>query len=128
MVFISKVNNYVFRPKAAIFRLSQLQFCSKSVIKSYSELQQQRKSTRYKTKSQCFNHTHSLVNTVTPWLTSDPARIITWSVRIITWSVRIINWSVRIITWSILNESITMCLKINKYYTNVRQHNLFILE
>ena len=32
MVFISKVNNYMFRPKAAIFRLSQLQFCSKSVI------------------------------------------------------------------------------------------------
>jgi len=32
MVFISKVNNYMFRPKAAIFRLSQLQFCSKTVI------------------------------------------------------------------------------------------------
>jgi len=32
MVFISKVNNYMFRPKAAIFRLSQLQFCSKGVI------------------------------------------------------------------------------------------------
>jgi len=32
MVFISKVNNYMFRLKAAIFRLSQLQFCSKSVI------------------------------------------------------------------------------------------------
>jgi len=32
MVFISKVNNYMFRPKAAIFRLLQLQFCSKSVI------------------------------------------------------------------------------------------------
>ena len=32
MVFISKVNNYMFRPKAAIFRLSQLQFCSKSII------------------------------------------------------------------------------------------------
>ena len=32
MVFISKVNNYMFRPKAAIFRLPQLQFCSKSVI------------------------------------------------------------------------------------------------
>jgi len=32
MVFISKVNNYMFWPKAAIFRLSQLQFCSKSVI------------------------------------------------------------------------------------------------
>jgi len=32
MVFISKVNNYMFRPKEAIFRLSQLQFCSKSVI------------------------------------------------------------------------------------------------
>ena len=31
MVFISKVNNYMFRAKAAIFRLSQLQFCSKSV-------------------------------------------------------------------------------------------------
>ena len=28
----SKVNNYMFRPKAAIFRLSQLQFYSKSVI------------------------------------------------------------------------------------------------
>jgi len=28
----------------------------------------------------------------------------------------------------ILNEGITMCLKINKYYTNVRQHNLFILK
>ena len=33
MAFISKVNNYMFRPKAAIFRLSQLQFCSKSVPK-----------------------------------------------------------------------------------------------
>jgi len=32
MVFISKVNNYMFRPKAAIFRLSQVQFCLKSVI------------------------------------------------------------------------------------------------
>ena len=32
MVFISKVNNYMSRPKAAIFRLSQLQFFSKSVI------------------------------------------------------------------------------------------------
>ena len=32
MVFISKVNNYMFRPKAVIFRLSQLQLCSKSVI------------------------------------------------------------------------------------------------
>jgi len=32
MVFINKVNNYMFRPKAAIFRSSQLQFCSKSVI------------------------------------------------------------------------------------------------
>jgi len=32
MVFIGKVNNYMFRPKAAIFRLSQLQFYSKSVI------------------------------------------------------------------------------------------------
>jgi len=30
MVFISKVNNYMFRPKAAILRLSQLQVCSKS--------------------------------------------------------------------------------------------------
>ena len=30
MVFIGKVNNYMFRPKAAIFRLSHLQFCSKS--------------------------------------------------------------------------------------------------
>ena len=28
MVFIGKINNYMFRPKAAIFRLSQLQFCS----------------------------------------------------------------------------------------------------
>ena len=35
MVFISKVNNYMFRPKTAIFRLSQLQFCSKSVIYIY---------------------------------------------------------------------------------------------
>ena len=26
------VNNYMFRPKAAIFRLSQLLFCSNSVI------------------------------------------------------------------------------------------------
>jgi len=32
VVFIGKVNNYMFRPKAAIFRLSQLQFCSKNVI------------------------------------------------------------------------------------------------
>jgi len=32
VVFISKVNNYMFRPKATIFRLSQFQFCSKSVI------------------------------------------------------------------------------------------------
>jgi len=32
MVFISKVNNYMFRPEAAILRLSQLQFYSKSVI------------------------------------------------------------------------------------------------
>jgi len=32
MVFISKVNNYMFRPETAIFSLSQLQFCSKSVI------------------------------------------------------------------------------------------------
>jgi len=32
MVFIRKVNNYMFRPKVAIFRLSQLQFCSNSVI------------------------------------------------------------------------------------------------
>ena len=32
MLFIGKVNNYMFRHKAAIFRLSQLQFCSKSVI------------------------------------------------------------------------------------------------
>ena len=32
MVFISKVNDYMFRPKVAILRLSQLQFCSKSVI------------------------------------------------------------------------------------------------
>jgi len=27
----------------------------------------------------------------------------------------------------ILNEDITTCLKINKYYSKVRQHNLFIL-
>jgi len=27
----------------------------------------------------------------------------------------------------ILNEGFTMRLKINKYYTNLRQHNLFIL-
>jgi len=32
MIFVSKVNNYMFRPNATIFRLSQLQFCSKSVI------------------------------------------------------------------------------------------------
>ena len=32
MVFISKVNNYMFRHKAAIFGLSQLQFCSSSVV------------------------------------------------------------------------------------------------
>jgi len=32
MLFISEVNHYMFRPKAAIFRLLQLQFCSKSVI------------------------------------------------------------------------------------------------
>ena len=43
MVFISKVNNYVFRPKAAIFRLSQLQFCSyrviyMSILHSYVEI------------------------------------------------------------------------------------------
>jgi len=31
MVFTSKVN-YMFRPKAAIFRLLQLQFCTKNVI------------------------------------------------------------------------------------------------
>ena len=35
VVFISKVNNYMFRPKAAIFTLSQLQFCSKSVTFIY---------------------------------------------------------------------------------------------
>ena len=29
MVFVSKVNNYMFRPKAAIFRLSQLQFAQR---------------------------------------------------------------------------------------------------
>ena len=29
MVFISKVNNYMFRPKAAIFRLSQLNFAQR---------------------------------------------------------------------------------------------------
>jgi len=34
-VFISTVNNYMFRPKAAIFRLSQLQFCSKSLVCIY---------------------------------------------------------------------------------------------
>ena len=43
MVFISKVNNYMFRPKAAIFRLSQLQFYSKiviyvSILHSYVEI------------------------------------------------------------------------------------------
>jgi len=32
MVFINKLNNYMFRPKAVIFWLSQLQFCSKSVL------------------------------------------------------------------------------------------------
>jgi len=32
IVFIGKVNNYMFRPKAAIFRLSQLQFYSKRVL------------------------------------------------------------------------------------------------
>ena len=32
MVFITKENNSMLRPKAAIFRLSQLQFYSKSVI------------------------------------------------------------------------------------------------
>ena len=31
-VFVGKVNNYMFRPKAAIFRLSQLQSGSNSVI------------------------------------------------------------------------------------------------
>jgi hypothetical protein len=30
MVFIGKTNNYMFRPKAAIFRLSQLQFSTLS--------------------------------------------------------------------------------------------------
>ena len=35
MVFISKVSNYMFRPKAATFRLSQLQFCSKTYIYIY---------------------------------------------------------------------------------------------
>jgi hypothetical protein len=35
VVFIGKVNNYMLRPKAAIFRLSQLPFCSKSVIYIY---------------------------------------------------------------------------------------------
>jgi len=35
MVLISEVNNYMFRPKAAIFRLSQLQFCPKSVSYIY---------------------------------------------------------------------------------------------
>jgi hypothetical protein len=43
MVFISKVNNYMFRPKAAIFILSQLQFCSNSamymsILRSYVEI------------------------------------------------------------------------------------------
>jgi len=32
MVFIGKVNDYMFRPKAAIFGLSQLQFCSNNKI------------------------------------------------------------------------------------------------
>ena len=35
MVFISKVNNYMFRPKAAIFGLSEIKFCSKSLIYIY---------------------------------------------------------------------------------------------
>ena len=35
MVFISKVNNYMFRPKAAIFRVSQLEFYSTGVIYIY---------------------------------------------------------------------------------------------
>ena len=37
-VFISTVNNYLFRPKAAIFRLSKLQFCSKRVIYIYMSI------------------------------------------------------------------------------------------
>ena len=32
VVFISKINYYMFRPKVNIFWLSQLQFSSKSVI------------------------------------------------------------------------------------------------
>jgi len=35
MVFIGKINNYMFRPKVAIFRLSQLQFCPKCHIYIY---------------------------------------------------------------------------------------------
>ena len=38
MVFISKVNNYMFRPKAAIFRVSQLEFYSKGVIYIYMSI------------------------------------------------------------------------------------------
>jgi len=37
MVFISKVNNYMFQPIAAIFRL--LKFCSKTVIYIYIYIQ-----------------------------------------------------------------------------------------
>ena len=32
LMFIGKVNNYMFRPKVVIFRLSQLQFRSKNVF------------------------------------------------------------------------------------------------
>ena len=38
MVFISKVNNYMFQPKVAIFRLSQLQFCSECHIYVYIDI------------------------------------------------------------------------------------------
>ena len=39
VVFISKVNNYMFRPKAAIFRLPQLQFAQKvSYIYVYTSI------------------------------------------------------------------------------------------
>jgi len=44
------------------------------------------------------------------------------------WRKRMFHNQVVILKIIILNEGITMCLKINKYYTNVRQHNLFILE
>jgi sulfur transfer complex TusBCD TusB component (DsrH family) len=30
--------------------------------------------------------------------------------------------------YNILNEGITMCLEINEFMQNLRQHNIFILE